>query len=57
MFRWYSKEVYSWSWDSREDCWVKSCYAASPSLQYREGASWKDVPFVVERVVPPKPKD
>ena len=57
MLRWYKKEVYNWHWDSRGDCWVKTCYEVKPSLQYKEGDTWKDVPFVLEKVIPPKPKD
>jgi hypothetical protein len=59
QMRWYKSEKYNWYWDSRNDSWYMSCPFEEYKLQFRERPddAWNDISHIVERVIPPKPKD
>lgn len=55
--RWYKQVHCRWLWDSRNDCWYKSCTDCKYTLQVKINDSWVNVPYVTEEfgeTEPPK---
>jgi hypothetical protein len=48
QLRLYVARTESWSWDSRNDCWVLAVYDSPEVLQVRASGIWVDIPHVIE---------